>query len=132
MLSDIYQAFNLPDEGDAFDALATSISQELIADVYLDSRRRLTAGTRKGAEVHIKDVGVIFVGDAIPGGADDDSFTYPCQWYVTARVTHWQHTHDRRNTYAGELTIRVEDNRWKIARLDLESEEREILSWKSS
>jgi hypothetical protein len=47
-------------------------------------------------------------------------------------VTHWQHTHDRRNTYAGELTIRVEDNRWKIARLDLESEEREVLSWKSS
>jgi hypothetical protein len=132
VLSDIYQAFNLPDEGDAFDALATSISQELIADVYLDSRRRLTAGTRKGAEVHIKDVGVIFVGDAIPGGADDDSFTYPCQWYVTARVTHWQHTHDRRNTYAGELTIRVEGNRWKIARLDLESEEREVLSWKSS
>ncbi len=132
VLSDIYQAFNLPDEGDAFDALATSISQELIADVYLDSRRRLTAGTRKGAEVHINDVGVIFVGDAIPGGADGDSFTYPCQWFVTARVTHWQHTHDRRNTYAGELTIRVEDNRWKIARLDLESEEREVLSWKSS
>jgi len=132
VLSDIYQAFNLPDEGDAFDALATSISQELIADVYLDSRRRLTAGTRKGAKVTIKDVGVIFVGDAIPGGANDDSFTYPCQWFVTARVTHWQHTHDRRNTYAGELTIRVEDNRWKIARLDLESEEREVLSWKSS
>jgi hypothetical protein len=132
VLSDVYQAFNLPDEGDAFDALASSISQELIADVYLDSRRRLTAGTRKGAVVHIKDVGVIFVGDALPGEADDGSFTYPCQWYVTARVTHWQHTHDRRNTYAGELTIRVEDNRWKIARLGLESEEREILSWKSS
>jgi hypothetical protein len=132
VLSDIYQAFNLPDEGDAFDALATSISQELIADVYLDSRRRLTAGTRKGAVVTIKDVGVVFVDDAIPGGADDGSFTYPCQWYVTARVTHWQHTHDRRNSYAGELTIRVEDERWKIVRLDLESEEREILSWKSS
>jgi hypothetical protein len=132
VLSDIYQAFNLPDEGDAFDALATSISQELIADVYLDSRRRLTAGTRKGAVVTIKDVGVIFVGDAIVGGANDGSFTYPCQWFVTARVTHWQHTHDRRNTYAGELTIRVEDNRWKIARLELESEEREVLSWKSS
>jgi hypothetical protein len=132
VLSDIYHAFNLPDEGDAFDALATSISQELIADVYLDSRRRLTAGTRQGAVVTIKDVGVIFVGDALPGGADDDSFTYPCQWYVTARVTHWQHTHDRRNTYAGELTIRVEDERWKIVRLDLESEEREVLSWKSS
>jgi hydrogenase/urease accessory protein HupE len=131
VLSDTYHAFNLPDEGDAFDALATSISQELIADVYLDSRRRLTAGTRKGAVVTIKDVGVIFVGDALPGRAEDDSFTYPCQWYVAARVTHWQHTHDRRNTYAGELTIRVEDQRWKIARLDLESEEREVLSWQS-
>ena len=132
VLSEIYQAFNLPDEGEAFDALARSISQEFIADVYLDSRRRLTAGTRKGAEVTVTDVGVISVGDAIPGRADDQSFTYPCQWFVTARVRHWQHTHDRRNTYLGELTIRVEDNRWKIARVGLASEEREILSWKSS
>ncbi len=132
VLSEIYQAFNLPNEDEAFDALARAISEEFVADVYLDSRRRLTAGTREGAEVTVTDVGVISVGDVIPGGVDEQSFSYPCQWFVTARVRHWQHTHDRRNTYAGELTIRVEDNRWKITRVGLASEEREILSWKSS
>lgn len=132
VLSEIYQAFNLPNEDEAFDALARAISDEFVADVYLDSRRRLTAGTREGAEVTVIDVGVISVGDVIPGGADEQSFTYPCRWFVTARVRHWQHTHDRRNTYAGELTIRVENKRWKIARVGLASEEREILSWKGS
>jgi hypothetical protein len=33
--------------------------------------------------------------------------------------------------YAGELTIQVEDDRWKIAALDLLSEERVVLSWRS-
>jgi hypothetical protein len=130
VLSEVYQAFNLPNEDEAFDALARAISDEFVADVYLDSRRRLTAGTREGAEVTVTDVGVISVGDAVPGSADQQSFTYPCQWFVTARVRHWQHTHDRRNTYAGELSIRVENNRWKIARVGLASEEREILSWR--
>jgi hypothetical protein len=43
-----------------------------------------------------------------------------------------QHIHNRQNVYAGELTIRVEDDRWKIAGLDLLSEERVVLSWTQS
>jgi hypothetical protein len=62
----------------------------------------------------------------------DGSFKYPCKWVVTARVKHWQHIHDRQNIYVGTLTIRVENDRWKIGELELLSEEREILSWKSS
>ncbi|MFC2172023.1 hypothetical protein ACFLU6_05255 [Acidobacteriota bacterium] len=67
------------------------------------------------------------------GNTDLDlSFTYPCSWIVTARVKHWQHIHNRQNKYVGELTIQVEENRWKIARLVLLSEERVILPWQSS
>ncbi|UCC28786.1 MAG: HupE/UreJ family protein, partial [Phycisphaerales bacterium] len=51
LLTDTYLAFNLPDEDAAFDRLAHNLSENLVAGVYLDSRRRLTAGTRKGAEV---------------------------------------------------------------------------------
>jgi hydrogenase/urease accessory protein HupE len=131
LLTDTYLAFNLPDEEDAFDRLALNLSEDLVPGVYLDSRRRLTAGTRKGAEVTVKDVSVMSVESP---GSDliDNSFTYPCKWVVTARVKHWQHIHDRQNIYVGALTIRVEDNRWKIAHLELFSEEREILSWKQS
>jgi len=132
LLTDTYFAFNLPDEDAAFDRLAINLSDELVPGVYLDSRRRLTAGTREGAEVTVKDVSVISV--EAPSGFDsgEGSFTYPCKWIVTARVRHWQHIHDRQNIYIGTLTIRVENNRWKISNLELLSEEREIVSWKSS
>jgi len=132
LLSDTYLAFNLPDEDASFDKLAESLSGDLVADVYLDSRRRLTAGTRQGAEVTVKDVTVMSVDDVMGTGEDGAEFTYPCQWIVTARVKHWQHIHNRQNVYLGELTIRVEDDRWKIARLNLLSEDRVVLSWKSS
>ena len=130
LLTDTYLAFNLTDEDAAFDRLARNLSQDLVADVYLDSRRRLTAGTREGAEVTVRDVSVMEV-DAASRTADN-AFTYPCQWVVTARVRHLQHIHNRQNVYAGELTLQVEDDRWKIARLDLLSEERVVLSWQKS
>lgn len=131
LLTDTYLAFNLTDEDTAFDRLARNLSQNLVADVYLDSRRRLTAGTRKGAEVTVKDVSVMSVDEAT-SDSGDQSFTYPCKWVVTARVKHWQHIHNRQNRYVGTLTIRVEKDRWKISNLELLSEEREILSWKKS
>jgi hydrogenase/urease accessory protein HupE len=130
LLTDTYLAFNLTDEDAAFDRLAQNLSQDLVADVYLDSRRRLTAGTREGAEVTVRDVSVMQVDPAV--GTADNAFTYPCQWVVTARVRHLQHIHNRQNVYAGELTLQVEDDRWKIAGLDLLSEERVVLSWRRS
>jgi hypothetical protein len=132
LLSDTYLAFNVVDENDAFDRLAQNVSRDLVANVYLDSRRRLTAGTRKGAEVTVKDVSVMSVNDPVGVATGDQAFTYPCKWIVTARVKHWQHIHDRQNVYVGELTIRIEDERWKIARLNLLSEERVILSGQTS
>jgi len=132
LLSDTYMAFNVADENDAFDRLAENVSRDLVANVYLDSRRRLTAGTRKGAEVTVKDVSVMSVDDAVGVVTGDQAFTYPCKWIVTARVKHWQHIHDRQNVYVGELTIRIEDEHWKIARLNLLSEERVILSRQTS
>jgi hypothetical protein len=132
LLTDTYLAFNLPDEDAAFDRLARNLSEDLVPGVYLDSRRRLTSGTRKGAEVTVKGVSVLSVEAPSALDSGDGSFTYPCKWVVTARVKHWQHIHDRQNIYVGTLTIRVEDDRWKISDLELLSEEREILSWKNS
>jgi len=132
LLTDTYLAFNLPGEDAAFDRLARNLSEDLVPGVYLDSRRRLSAGTRKGAEVTVKDVSVMSVDVPIALDSPDGSFTYPCKWVVTARVKHWQHIHDRQNKYVGTLTIRVENDRWKISHLELLSEEREILSWKKS
>jgi len=132
LLTDTYLAFNLDDENAAFDRLARNLSEDLVPDVYLDSRRRLTDGTRKGAEVTVKDVSVMSVEAPSALDSGDGSVTYPCKWVVTARVKHWQHIHDRQNVYLGKLAIRVENDRWKISDLELLSEEREIVSWGKS
>ena len=87
-------------------------------------RKVVNKALREGAKVTVRDVSVIMVDDAI--GTAENSFTYPCQWVVTARVKHLKHIHDRQNVYLGELSIGIEDDRWKITKLVLKNEERII------
>ncbi len=49
---------------------------------------------------------------------------------MTARVRHLQHVHHRRNVYAGVLTLRADGGGWKIAGVELHSEDREVVPWK--
>lgn len=132
LLTDTYLAFNLKDEDAAFDRLESTLSADLVSDVYLDSRRRLTAGIRQGATVTVKDVSVMSVEEAVSTTQGAQSFTYPVKWAVTARVRHLKHIHYRRNIYRGELTISIDENRWKIMRLVLKSEERVIVPWQKT
>lgn len=129
ILSDTYHAFNLEDEDELYDALAESVTGDLIGDLYLDNRRRMTAGTREGTKVTIRDVNVLEIsepGDPV-GGAD--GYSYDCRWAVVARVQHLQHVHHRRNIYNGVLTLRADDDRWKVAGVELLSEDREVVPW---
>lgn len=125
MLSEIYHAFNLNDESETYDRLADQVSGNLVTDIYLDSRRRLVAGTREGASVVVRQVEVEDVGS--PWTTEADNPVYPCRWTVTAKVTHWQHSHQRRNVYEGDLRLAVENDRWKLEALELRSEEREVV-----
>ena len=125
MLSEIYHAFNLNDESETYDRLAEQVTGDLVTDIYLDSRRRMVAGTREGASVEVRQVVVEDVG--APWTTEADYPAYPCRWTVTAKVTHWQHSHQRRNVYEGDLRLAVENDRWKLVALDLRSEEREVV-----
>ena len=115
---------------ESLNRLGVSVSwegEDLVVDVYLDSRRRLSAGTRKGAEITVKDVSVLSIGEALAGGAGAEEFSYPCTWVVTASIRHWQHVHDRQNVYGGVLTLRIDEDRWKVVDLMLESEQRVVV-----
>jgi hypothetical protein len=127
LLTQIYLALNIADENEAYDRLAEQVSGPLTTDLYLDSRRRLVAGTRGAATVVVRDVAVADVDSPFLRDSEAREFTYPCRWIVTARVTHWQHSHDRRNVYEGDLTLTVDDDRWKLAGLELRTEEREVV-----
>jgi hypothetical protein len=130
VLWNTYHAFNLTDEDELYDRLSQNVTGDLVDDLYLDSRRRLTAGTREGAEVTVRDVSVVEVDDAAGSIDPETGFAYACRWVVTARVRHLQHVHHRQNIYNGRLTIRADGDRWKIARVELTSEDRVVLPWK--
>jgi hydrogenase/urease accessory protein HupE len=129
VLSDTYQALNIEDEEELYDALAESVTGDLIGDLYLDNRRRLTAGTRQGTEVTIRGVSVLEIGEPTEIATAAGGYSYDCQWAVVARVQHLQHVHHRRQIYSGVLTLRAEEGRWKVAEVELFSEDRVVLPW---
>jgi hypothetical protein len=130
-LSKTYHAFNLDDEDELYDRLSETVTENLVADIYLDSRRKLTNGVRQGAQVTVRAVDVVSVEDEVAGTDPSAGYTYQCTWAVTARVTHLQHVHHRRNIYSGTLLIKRSDDRWKIDRIALTSEDRVIVPWRS-
>ncbi|MEJ2580075.1 MAG: HupE/UreJ family protein [Acidobacteriota bacterium] len=132
VLSDTYHAFNIADENRLYDTLSETVSGDLVDDIFLDSRRRLTAGTRKGTEVTVRDVSVLEIGEPLAGSDAEEGFSYDCRWEVIARVRHLQHVHHRQNIYNGVLTLRPEDGKWKIARVELYSEDRAVVPWKAT
>jgi hydrogenase/urease accessory protein HupE len=129
VLSDTYQALNIEDEEELYDALAESVTGDLIGDLYLDNRRRLTAGTRQGTEVTIRGVRVLDIGEPAEVAVAEGGYSYDCRWAVVARVQHLQHVHHRQQIYGGVLTLRAEEGRWKVAGVELHSEDRVVLPW---
>jgi hydrogenase/urease accessory protein HupE len=129
VLSDTYEALNIEDEEELYDTLAESVTGDLISDLYLDNRRRLTAGTRQGTEVTIRGVSVLDIGEPTEVEAAEGGYTYDCRWAVVARVQHLQHVHHRQQIYSGVLTLRADEGRWKVAGVELHSEDRVVLPW---
>ena len=129
VLSDTYRALNIDDEEELYDTLAESVTGDLVSDLYLDNRRRLTAGTRRGTEITIRGVSVLDIGEPAEVAGAQGGYSYNCRWAVTARVQHLQHVHHRQQIYSGVLTLRAEGNRWKIAGVELHSEDRVVLPW---
>jgi len=129
VLSDTYQAFNISDENELYDTLAESVTGNLVDDLYLDNRRRLTAGTRQGTKVTIRSVNVLEIGEPVEGMTTDDGYSYDCRWAVVARVQHLQHVHHRQQIYSGVLTLQADEGRWKVAGVELHSEDRVVLPW---
>jgi hypothetical protein len=130
-LSNTYHAFNLTDEDALYDRLSESVSGDLIANIYLDNRRKLTSGVQKGAKVTVREVRVLSIGSSVEGKNAVEGYAYECKWAVTARVSHLQHIHYRQNIYSGIVTIRTGGENWKISRIALASEDRVIIPWSS-
>ena len=126
ILSNTYTAFNIEDEELLFETLSSNVDEELLDNIYLDSRRRLTMGLREGAEVTVEEVRVDLLGGP-ENNTPETAMSYPATWTVTARVKHLKHIHYRRNRYTGTIEMKTNNDSWKISKIILNSEEREVI-----
>ncbi len=123
-----YSAFNIADEAALFEQLSENLDAELLDNIYLDSRRRLTMGLREGAQVTIKEVSLDLPEKSAHESFGAEGVKYPATWTVTAQVKHLRHIHYRKNRYTGTITMKPIANEWKISEIILTSEDREVIA----
>jgi hypothetical protein len=121
LLHNIYRAFDFRGEEQIYDILARSAEGDLLAQIYLETRRSLELANQGGARAKVKQVEMTDVA-AEPG--PDGSFVATASWNVAGSVGHWGHVHQRNNRYRAELAIAPIDGSWKLVGLKVLEEER--------
>lgn len=122
LLVNVYRSFDIRDEETVYDRLALTISGDQLTDIYLESRRALEMEDRGGARGKADDVSVEDVRGVTKQA--DGSFAVDADWTVSGSVTHFGHTHYRRNRYHAIVSIFPDGDVWKIGGISLIDERR--------
>ncbi len=122
LLQNSYRAFDFREEEAVYDKLATSVSGDLLTDIYLQNRRSFEIRQAGGAQARIKDVEIVEV-DAHPtrDGAD---LSLQVVWAARGEVDHWGHRHSRRNLYEAIVDLGIVESAWKIVGFETLKERR--------
>ncbi len=120
VLTNVYRAFDFRDDEDVYDALDTSVTGDLLREIYLRIKRSLLMAEQGGALSHATDVQVESVRPAREGNND----VLEAVWRVTGVSEHWGHVHTRVSEYRARLTLVKHADAWKISRFQLVDEKR--------
>jgi hypothetical protein len=123
LLKNIYRSFDFREEEDVYDRLATSVSGDLLADIYLQNRKSLVVTQAGGAQARVKEVQIQ---DVEVNRLDDRplGLLFHAKWTAMGTVGHWGHIHTRKNQYEANITVEPADGNWKITDLELLEEKR--------
>ena len=121
LLHNVYRAFDFRAEDDIYDVLEQSVSGELLADIYLETRRGLVLANQGGARAKVKSVELT---DLEVQSGENGGFVAASTWTVAGSVGHWGHIHERRNQYRARLDIEPVDGVWKLTSLTIDEEVR--------
>jgi hypothetical protein len=123
LLKNIYRSFDFREEEDVYDRLATSVSGDLLSEIYLQNRKSLVVTQAGGARARVKEVEILDVDvehlDHRPLG-----LLFRATWTAMGSVGHWGHIHIRKNQYEADITVEPVDGAWKITGLELLEEKR--------
>ena len=123
LLKNIYRSFDFREEEDVYDRLATSVSGDLLEDIYLQSRKSLVVTQAGGAQAKVKEIEIEDV--SVRHHEDRPlALLFHSKWTAMGTVGHWGHIHMRKNRYEANITIEPVEGVWKITDLELLEERR--------
>jgi hypothetical protein len=122
LLHNIYRSFDYREEADIYDMLNRSVTGELLTDIFLETKRSLVLANQGGAQAKVKEVTLQDL--TLKPNDNDNSFTSEVNWTVAGSVGHWGHIHQRNNRYQALLTIVVDEQQWKLQKMNVLQEER--------
>jgi hypothetical protein len=122
----VYRAFDYETEDAIYDALAQSVSGELLDEVYNDVYQGLILREEGGAickieQVEILDSSMVPMPDP---DSENPQFKISCSWRVLGLVEHWGHAHRRINEYRAVYTLTFSGDKWKISDVEMSDQKR--------
>lgn len=123
LLKNIYRSFDFRGEEDVYQRLATSVSGDLLADIYLQNRKSLAITQAGGAQARVKEVKILDV-TAAPLENQPLGLQFDTQWTAEGTVGHWGHIHTRKNHYHAKISVTPQAGAWKITGMDIIDEKR--------
>ena len=122
LLTNVYRAFDVRDESRVYDRLAMSVTGGQLAQIYLQNRRSLELENRGGARANVDKVEILSIESVRRSKAK--RFVADAVWTVSGSVSHYGHTHYRRNKNYALVTFVTDGNLWKIQGIELIEEKR--------
>jgi hypothetical protein len=122
LLTNVYRAFDVRDESRVYDRLATSVMGDQLSQIYLENRRALELENRGGAQANVDEVEVLSVNQVT--ASEDGGFIADTVWTVSGSVSHFGHTHYRRNKNHALVRFVMDGDAWKIRGIELIEEKR--------
>jgi hypothetical protein len=123
LLNNVYRAFDFREEDAVYDRLATSVSGDLLRDIYMQNRKSLVVTQAGGARARVKEVEIQDV-KVKHHEARPLALLFHSKWTALGTVGHWGHIHIRKNQYEANITVEPVKGVWKITGLELLEEKR--------
>ena len=122
----VYRAFDYETEDAIYDALAQSVSGELLDEVYNDVYQGLILREEGGAICKVERVDILdsSMMPAFEQDSENPQFKISCSWRVLGLVEHWGHAHRRVNEYRAVYTLTYAGDEWKISDVEMNDQKR--------
>ena len=124
LLTNVYRSFDVRNESDVYDRLSTSVEGDQLTEIYLQNRQSMELEYRGGARAKVDELDIEEIKNIVKN--ENGDFEVEALWLVGGSVSHFGHTHYRRNFNHAFVTFGIIDDSWKIKKIEMIDEKRII------